>query len=112
VHLIVVQSADGSLVVGDSHHDDTAAGPFADPFAAPGAPPTEAIDTLILRELQALLVPGDYGVVERWSGHYPVGHSDDVLVHAPGPATRLVVVTSGTGASTAFALAEEVLGTL
>ncbi|WP_425260663.1 TIGR03364 family FAD-dependent oxidoreductase [Rubrivivax sp. RP6-9] len=108
VHLIVVQSADGSLVVGDSHHDDTAAGPFA----APGAPPSEAVDTLILRELQALLVPGDYGVVERWSGHYPVGHDDDVLVHTPGPATRLVVVTSGTGASTAFALADEVLDTL
>jgi hypothetical protein len=35
-----------------------------------------------------------------------------MFVDAPGPDTRLVMVTSGTGASTAFAIAEEVIGAL
>ena len=47
VHLIVVQSADGSLVVGDSHH--YAATP--DPFQP------EAVDALILDEFAAVLGP-------------------------------------------------------
>jgi hypothetical protein len=33
-----------------------------------------------------------------------------MFVDAPGRDTRLVMVTSGTGASTAFAIAEEVIG--
>ena len=49
VHLIVAQGADGSLVVGDSHHYSD----HADPFAS------EAVDALILGELNALLdLPG------------------------------------------------------
>lgn len=102
VHVIAVQSADGSLVVGDSHHDDDAAGPF-------GPAPSEAIDALILRELGAMLALPEPAVVERWVGHYPVGHAEDVLVVPAGDAVRVVVVTSGTGASTGFAIAEEVL---
>ncbi|SDA31576.1 TIGR03364 family FAD-dependent oxidoreductase [Sphingomonas sp. NFR15] len=100
VHLIVAQSADGSLVVGDSHH--YAATP--DPFGS------SAVDALILDEFAAVfgLVPP---VLERWTGTYASasGHS---LVETPMERVRLVVVTSGTGASTAFALAEEVIGDL
>jgi hypothetical protein len=47
-------------------------------------------------------------VVERWTGVYPTGHSADCLIVAPDAATRVVVVTSGTGASTAFGIAEDV----
>jgi hypothetical protein len=47
-------------------------------------------------------------VVERWVGVYPVGHHDDCLVVRPSPSQRLVLVTSGTGASTAFGIAEDV----
>lgn len=100
VHLIAVQSADGSLVVGDSH--DYA--PTPDPFGS------EAIDAAILRQYEAVL--GDApAVVERWTGTYAsaAGHS---IVRAPADGVRLVVVTSGTGASTAFALAEDVVGEL
>jgi len=102
VHVIAVQSADGSLVVGDSHHDEDAAGPA-------GPQPSEAVDALILAELDALLAPAPRRVLARWTGHYPVGHSEEVLVQPAGDGLRLVLVTSGTGASTAFALAEEVL---
>lgn len=98
IHLIVVQSADGTLVVGDSHHDDPSPEPFAD----------AAVDALILRHLRQTLQLGECDVVERWTGVYPTGLATDCVIEAPDAATRVVVVTSGTGASTAFGIAEEV----
>jgi len=100
IHLIVAQGADGSLVVGDSHHyADT-----PDPFAS------DHVERLILDEFAAILGPVP-PVVERWTGTYASapGHS---LVQAPMAGVRLVVVTGGTGASTAFGLAEEVIADL
>jgi FAD dependent oxidoreductase TIGR03364 len=97
VHLIVVQSADGTLVVGDSHHY----APAPDPFQP------QAVDTLILDEFERVL-GAPPPVVDRWIGVYPSG-PDDAFVEAVAPGVRLVSVTSGTGASTAFGLAEEVL---
>jgi len=99
IHLIAVQSADGSLVVGDSHHDDATPDPFA----------SDAVDELILGHLAETLQLARPEVRERWTGVYPTGHAQDVLVEAPDPALRIVVFTSGTGASTAFGLAEEVV---
>ena len=70
----------------------------------------EAVDALILEEFQAVLgTPPP--VVERWIGVYPSG-PEDAFFEAPMPGVRLVSVTSGTGASTAFGLAEEVLADL
>ena len=54
-------SADGSLVVGDSH--DYA--PTPDPFAR------EAVDRLILDEFQAVFGQVALSVVERWTGIRP-----------------------------------------
>jgi D-hydroxyproline dehydrogenase subunit beta len=100
VHLIVVQSADGSLVVGDSHHYDPAPEPFA-------AAETEA---LILDELGRATGLAHLPVIERWTGTYASAPDRAMFVDAPSPRVRIVVVTSGTGASTAFAIAEEVVG--
>ncbi len=100
VHLIAVQSADGSLVVGDSH--DYA--PTPDPFSA------AAIDDAIL-DAYAQVLGAPPAVIGRWTGTYAsaAGHS---IVRAPTEGVRLVVVTSGTGASTSFALAEDVIADL
>lgn len=100
IHLIAVQSADGSLVVGDSHEY----GPTPDPFAR------DEIDAAMLRQYAAVLGRPPM-VIERWTGSYAsaAGHS---IVRTPADGVRLVVVTSGTGASTAFALAEDVIGEL
>ncbi|MDN8615721.1 TIGR03364 family FAD-dependent oxidoreductase [Variovorax ginsengisoli] len=98
IHLIVVQSADGSLVVGDSHHYGAAPGPFAD----------QRVDELILEHLHRALQLRQARVSERWVGLYPSSASTDCLIDAPDDATRLVLVTSGTGASTAFGIAEDV----
>ena len=102
VHLIVVQSADGSLVVGDSHH--YAATP--DPFAP------ERVDALILDEFHAVLASDDIRVSERWTGTYASAPDRLALIDKPADAIRLVLITSGTGASTSFAIAEEVIADL
>ena len=98
IHLIVVQSADGSLVVGDSHHYGAAPEPFAD----------QRVDELILEHLHKTLRLQATRVGERWVGIYPSSSSTDCLIDAPDASTRLVLVTSGTGASTAFGIAEDV----
>ena len=98
IHLIVVQSADGSLVVGDSHHY----GPVLEPFA------DQRVDALILKHLHETLKLKEATVTERWVGTYPSSAATDCLIDRPDDATRMVLVTSGTGASTAFGIAEEV----
>ncbi|WP_077033510.1 TIGR03364 family FAD-dependent oxidoreductase [Pelomonas sp. KK5] len=99
IHLIAVQSADGSLVVGDSHHEHASPEPFA----------SERVDALILDHLHEAIRLPRCRVIERWTGVYPTGHTADALVEAPEAGLRIVLVTSGTGASTAFGIAEEVV---
>jgi len=102
VHLIVAQGADGSLVIGDSHDEGEAADPFA----------SEAVDALILEELGAVLDVPRPGIAERWLGVYPVARVAPVLRAPVGERARAVVVTSGTGMSTAFAIGEETIAEL
>ena len=99
IHLIAVQSADGSLVVGDSHHYGAAMPPFA----------RSDVDQLMLQHMQQALQLDHFEVEEHWVGIYPSSPESDCLIDAPDASTRMVIVTSGTGASTAFGIAEEVL---
>ena len=102
VHLIVVQSADGSLVVGDSHHYDRLPHPFA---------PASAEDDILDEYARALggSVPP---VTERWVGTYAVAQDRTFLIDTPEENVRLVIVTSGTGASTGLGIAERVVADL
>ncbi len=99
IHLIVAQGADGSLVVGDSHHYDTAAEPFA----------AEGVYGLLLEEYRAATGRPAPRVLERWIGTYAVASDRALLVESPAPGVRLVLVTSGVGASTGFAIGEDVI---
>jgi len=101
IHLIAVQSEDGTLVVGDSHHPHDSPDPFA----------SDAVDRRILDHLREVVDLAECEVIERWTGVYPTGHGDDCLIEHACPDQRLVIVTSGTGASTAFGIAEEVFNT-
>ncbi|OYU69385.1 MAG: TIGR03364 family FAD-dependent oxidoreductase [Alphaproteobacteria bacterium PA2] len=102
VHLIVVQSADGSLVVGDSHHY----GATPDPFSHQG------VDDLILDEYAAVFGGRAPPVVERWVGTYAYAKACDVVIDDPAPGVRLVTVTTGAGASVGLALGEDVISDL
>ncbi len=101
VHLIAVQSADGSLVVGDSHEY----APTPEPFRS------AAIDDLMLGELDAVVDTGPRRITEQWIGIYPSGKAW-LNRAAPDDATRVVVVAAGCGASTAFGIGEETIADL
>jgi hypothetical protein len=98
VHLIVVQSADGSLIVGDSHH-------YA---ATPDYLADERIDQLMLEEFSASTGRSPPAVRERWLGTY-ASADRSMFIDMPAPDVRLVMITSGSGASTGFAIGEEVV---
>jgi D-hydroxyproline dehydrogenase subunit beta len=102
IHLIIAQGSDGSLIVGDSHHDDTVAGPFAN----------EEVYKLILDEYHSVIGRPAPPVRERWTGTYAVAKGRAVLIDAPSPKVRLAMMTSGIGASTGFAIGEEVIDEL
>jgi FAD dependent oxidoreductase TIGR03364 len=101
IHLIAVQSADGSLVVGDSHVYAQTPDPFSD----------EVADRLILDEYEAVFAHRPQ-VTQHWTGTYASASERLMLVDAPSDSVRIAIVTSGTGASTAFAIGEEVIGEL
>jgi glycine/D-amino acid oxidase-like deaminating enzyme len=102
VHLIVVQSADGSLVVGDSHHYAVTPDPFA----------PDGVDELILEEFDAVFRQARPRIVERWTGTYSSAQDRPMFMDRPAESIRLVMITGGTGASTSFAIAEETISDL
>ena len=102
IHLLIAQSGDGSLVVGDSHHYGPA--PFI--FAQ------ERVSELLLEEFAAVTGQRAPRVRERWTGTYCVADRGPTFIEAPTPQTRLVMVTSGIGASTGFAIGEQVIADL
>ena len=99
VHLIAVQSADGSLVVGDSHDYGDAPDPFHH----------ERIDALMLGEFAAVL-GAPPPVIERWIGTYASAPERNWFSDEVAPGVHVTVVTSGAGMSTAFAIGERVVG--
>lgn len=102
VHLIVVRSADGTLVVGDSHHYAATPDPFAPDW----------VDALITDEMEATLALGRWRVAERWLGTYASAQDRWRLTDAPDAATRVAIVTAGCGASTGFGIGEETVSAL
>lgn len=97
-HLIVMQSADGSLVVGDGHVYGDAEAPFA----------SARIEDLIMAEFHQVLNLPNAKVSERWVGSYSSAQ-DVVFKSQPSKGVAIGVVTGGTGASTSFALPRELL---
>ena len=102
IHLIAVQSSDGTLVVGDSHHYAPTPDFFAD----------ERVDQLILEEFAAATGRAPGAVRERWTGTYPSCTERSMFIDAPARNVRIVMITSGSGASTGFAIGEEVVAEL
>jgi FAD dependent oxidoreductase TIGR03364 len=102
IHLIAVQSADGTLVVGDSHQ-------YA---ATPDFFANERVDQLILDEFTAATGRPPTAVCERWMGTYPSCAERAMFIDTPARAVRVVMITSGSGASTGFAIGEEIVADL
>ena len=102
VHLIAAQGSDGTLVVGDSHH-------YA---RTPDFCAHERVDQLILEEYAAATGRAPGAVRARWTGTYASCTGRSMFIEAPAHNVRLVMITSGSGASTGFAIGEEVVADL
>ena len=76
IHVLLVQHADGRVVVGDSHEYGGAGGDF---------PPALDADTerLILREAGRLIDLPNGAVAERWHGVYPLHPERPVFSFSP-----------------------------
>ncbi len=98
VHLIAVQSGDGSMIVGDSHAYSDALDPFQ----------RASIDQLILDEFANVLGTPPV-VIERWVGTYAWSPERNWFTKEVEPDVHVTVITCGAGMSTAFAIAEDVV---
>lgn len=62
---------------------------------------------MILELLYKVLNITEHTITERWTGVYPSSNTYDALIEKVSPRTRVAIVSSGTGASTAFGLAKD-----
>lgn len=99
VHLIAVQAADGSLVVGDSHDYGVSPDPFQ----------RREIDQLMLSAMQESLPGHAAPVIERWIGFYAWSAQHPWFTEEVKPGVHMTVVTCGAGMSTGFAIGERVV---
>ena len=99
IHVLVSQTADGAITLGDSHEY----GPCADIFDK------AEIDELILREAETFLQLPDFRVVERWHGFYSL-HSEKPFFEAePAAGVHIVTAPGGSGMTLSFGLAERTM---
>jgi glycine/D-amino acid oxidase-like deaminating enzyme len=101
VNLMLTQRTDGSVILGDTHHYDRTHQPFDD----------EGVAELLLRE-GARLLGAKLTVRRRWRGLYAESPVTDFLIAQPHPGTRVVLVTTGIGMTTALGIAPTVLDEL
>jgi len=101
VHVLVSQTADGEVTIGDSHHY----GITHDPFQH------ETVDREILDYFATFAGLPRPQIAERWHGIYPsLPTADADLVVSPEPGVTVVNGLGGAGMTLSFGLAEEVVG--
>ncbi|HUD99940.1 MAG TPA: TIGR03364 family FAD-dependent oxidoreductase [Bryobacteraceae bacterium] len=99
IHVLVSQTANGELTIGDSHEYGAAIDPFD----------RTEIDDLILRYAGEFLAAPTLEIAQRWHGVY-AKHPDKPYVSlAPAPGVRVVTATGGSGMTLSFGLAEETM---
>ena len=101
IHVIAVRNADGTITLGDSHHD--CHGDTADPFQ-----PAD-VDQRILEAAGRFIDLEGADVVERWTGTYPKAEGADWLIEQTEPGVWFAGVLGGKGMTLSFGFAEMVL---
>lgn len=100
VHVLLSQTADGRLTVGDSHAYAGTHDPFQD----------EGVNDAVLRYLRTFAHVPELAVTERWEGHYPsLRDGRTELLVTPEPGVTVVNGVGGAGMTLSFGLAEEVV---
>lgn len=96
IHVMASQNQSGDLITGDSHDYDQPNDPFAN----------EQIDSLILHELNKMIILPSNQVKNRWLGIY-AKHQDLIqFISSPENGVTIVNSTSGLGMTLSFGLAE------
>jgi FAD dependent oxidoreductase TIGR03364 len=102
IHVLVSETAERELTIGDSHEYGAAADPFL----------RAEIDDLILGYARGFLQAPALEIARRWHGVYAKHAHHPFLSLSPAPNVRVVTVTSGAGMTLAFGLAEQTVGQL
>ena len=98
IHVLAVGSANGSLVVGDSHTYGAAETPFA----------RNRYEQMILQGFDDVFCLPQRRVTERWMGSY-ASAADTVFTWQPSADSLLGIAIGDTGAATGFAFGEELV---
>ncbi|WP_405754640.1 TIGR03364 family FAD-dependent oxidoreductase [Streptomyces sp. NBC_01020] len=101
VHVLLSQTADGRLTIGDSHAYAKTLHPFE----------SEEINEAVVDYLGTFAQLPNPAITERWSGYYPsLRDGRTQLVAEPEPGVTVVNGVGGAGMTLSFGLAEEIVG--
>lgn len=101
-NVMFTRRPDGTLLVGDSHAYDVTADPFLD----------EDVNDRLLDEVARIVGVRRWRVRERWQGIYAHAPHTDLLITQPTSGVSTVTVTSGTGMTLSFGIAERTVESL
>ncbi len=96
IHVLVSQTADGEITLGDSHEY----GPCVDIFDKP------EVDDLILREAGTFLRLPDWRIAQRWHGVYSIHPEKPFFEAEAAEGVRILTAPGGSGMTLSFGLAE------
>jgi FAD dependent oxidoreductase TIGR03364 len=102
IHVLVSQTADGAITLGDSHQYGDCVNIFDKP----------EIDELILREAETFLQLPDFQVAERWHGVYSTHAEKPFFEAEPAAGIHIVTALGGSGMTLSFGLAERTIAGL
>lgn len=102
IHVLVSQTADGAITLGDSHEYGLAVDIFN----------KEEIDALILKYAAQFLRIPDNSIAERWYGVYAKHPEKPYLTMRPHPSVQIVTSPGGSGMTLSFGVAEKSLTSL
>ena len=96
IHILVSQTADGAITLGDSHEYGLPVDIFD----------RQEIDDLILKEAATFLQLPDPRIAQRWHGVYSLHPNQPFFSAEPAPGVRIVTAPGGSGMTLSFGLAE------
>jgi FAD dependent oxidoreductase TIGR03364 len=99
IHVLLSQTRQGELTIGDSHEYDLTPEPFD----------KEEIDGIILNYLSTFAQFPQTHIAERWHGIYPKLPGQTEFIARPSTGVTIVNGLSGAGMTLSFGLAQEVL---
>ena len=102
IHVLVSQTADGAITLGDSHEY----GPCVDIFNK------SEIDDLILREAKTFLRLPDFEIAQRWHGVYSLHPERSYFEAEPANGVRIVTAPGGSGMTLSFGIAERTVANM